>query len=111
MKPILERFVWTCLFLALGRSLHAAAAPGNLTATASGSSVALAWTAPDSGELVQSYVIEAGSSPGGINLANFSTGSTATTYSASGVPAGSYYVRVRARTASGVGPPSNEALL
>ena len=88
-----------------------AGAPANFTATASGNSVTLTWTAPTTGDPALSYVIEAGSSPGAVNLANFSTGNTATTYSAAGVASGSYYVRVRASNASGVGPSSNEVLL
>ena len=102
---------WTYVFLALVPGLLAVDAPGNLTATASGTTVALAWTAPVSAGPILAYVIEAGSSPGSANLANFSTGNTSTTFSATGVTAGSYYVRVRAMTATGVGPPSNEVLL
>jgi predicted phage tail protein len=58
-----------------------------------------------------SYVIEAGSSPGLADLANFSIRSTATAFSASGIASGAYYVRVRASNAVGVGPSSNEAVL
>ena len=107
----MKRSAWVRVFLAAIPALLTADAPGSLTATASGSTVALAWTAPASAEPIQAYVVEAGSSPGLANLANFSTGNTLTTFSASGVPSGSYYVRVRALTASGVGPPSNEVLL
>ena len=60
---------------------------------------------------VLSYVIEAGSVPGTANLANFSTGSTTTSFFASGVGAGTYFVRVRALGASGIGAPSNEVAL
>ncbi len=92
----------------------AAAAPGaptNLTSSSSGGNVTLAWSAPGSGDPVTAYVIEAGSSPGLANLANFSTGNAATSFSASGVGAGTYYVRVRAQNAAGVGPSSNESTL
>jgi predicted phage tail protein len=87
------------------------AAPSNLIATATGSSVTLVWTAPASADPVVSYVIEAGSFPGAANLANFSTGSPATSFSATGIGAGTYYVRVRASTAGATGPASNEATL
>jgi len=60
---------------------------------------------------VVSYVIEAGSLPGAANLANFSTGTPATSFFASGIPAGTYYVRVRGTTIGGTGPASNEAVL
>lgn len=86
-------------------------APANLIASAVGGSVNLSWTAPASGDPVAAYVIEAGSASGAANLANFSTGNTATVFSASGIGAGTYFVRVRASGAAGVGAPSNEAVL
>jgi hypothetical protein len=89
----------------------AVGAPINLNATAIGSSVTLTWIAPTSGDAIISYIIEAGSTPGAANLANFSTGSTATSFFASGVGAGTYFVRVRALTSSDFGAPSNEAVL
>jgi predicted phage tail protein len=86
-------------------------APSGLTAAATGSSVTLTWNAPIGTCAPTSYVVEAGSSSGASNLANFSTGSTATAFSASGVGAGTYYVRVRAANGSGAGGPSNEVTL
>ena len=85
--------------------------PGDFTATSSGSTINLAWSAPTSGGTPTAYTIEAGSSSGLANLASFSTGSTATSYSAGGVANGSYYVRVKATNAAGSSPASNEALL
>jgi hypothetical protein len=89
----------------------APAAPDSLTAGASGSSVTLSWRAPSSGGSPTRYVVEAGSVTGSANLANSSTGSTATTFSASNVGAGVYYIRVRAANGAGVSPASNEAKL
>jgi hypothetical protein len=87
-------------------------APQNLSATAVGSSVTLTWVAPIAGDSVKTYVIEAGSTPGAANLANFATGNSATTFSATGVGAGTYFVRVRAVDAAGqISAPSNEAVL
>lgn len=86
-------------------------APGSLTASASGSTVSLAWTPPAGGPALTTYYVEAGSIPGAADLANLPTGSTATTFSASGVGAGIYYVRVRAANAIGAGPPSPEVTL
>ncbi|MBI3491045.1 MAG: hypothetical protein HY047_04530 [Acidobacteria bacterium] len=63
-----------------------ATAPGvpvNLVATASGSAVTLTWSAPTSGDPVVTYILEAGSASGLANLANITTNSTLTTYSAS----------------------------
>jgi hypothetical protein len=53
-------------------------------------------------------MIEAGSASGAGNLASFSTGTNATAFGASGVGAGTYFVRVRASTAAGISGPSNE---
>jgi hypothetical protein len=86
-------------------------APTGLTASVSGSSVTLAWNAPATGGPVTTYIVQAGSSPGISNLANFATGSTATSFFAAGVGAGSYFVRVRASNAGGNGEASNEVLL
>jgi predicted phage tail protein len=85
--------------------------PQELTASASGSNVTLAWSPPATGGGVASYTIQAGSQPGASDLANFSTGSTDTTFFAAGVGAGAYFVRVRASNAAGIGDPSNEVLL
>lgn len=86
-------------------------APANLVASASGSSVTLTWSAPASGDPVVTYVIEAGSASGLANLANLTTNSTLTSFSASGVGNGTYYVRIRAQNAAGTSAASNEAIL
>lgn len=86
-------------------------APSGLTATAAGSNVSLAWTAPITGGAVTAYLIEAGTGPTAADLANFSTGTTATTFTASGIGSGIYYVRVRATNSLGASGPSNEAIL
>ncbi len=86
-------------------------APSNLRASSSGSSITLSWAAPASGGAPTSYVIEAGSRSGASDLGTQSTGSTATTFTSSSIPNGTYYVRVRAQNAVGTSAPSNEALL
>jgi hypothetical protein len=85
--------------------------PSGLTAFSSGSSVTLAWRAPSGGGAPSAYTIEAGSTSGSANLASFSTGNAATGYTAEGVGAGPYFVRVKATNAAGTSAPSNEALL
>jgi len=85
--------------------------PGTLTATASGSTVTLTWSAPTSGDPVVSYIIEAGSAAGLSDLAVMPTGSAATTFSTGGVPNGTYYVRIKAQNATGTSAASNEAIL
>ena len=84
--------------------------PSGFVASVNGSTVALAWNAPTpaQGGSPSAYQIEAGSFAGLSDLANFSTGSTATSFSGSNVPAGTYFVRVRAVNAAGTSSPSNE---
>ena len=79
-------------------------APTDLTSAVAGLSVSLNWIAPAQGPAL-SYQVEAGSAPGLANLAVIGAGGTAFGASA---PAGTYYVRVRARNGAGLGPPSNE---
>ena len=89
----------------------APSAPTGLTATATSSSVVLAWQAPTGSCPATTYVIEAGATPGLSNLAAFTTGSPLTTFNASGVADGTYYIRVRSANAAGTSGPSNEARL
>jgi predicted phage tail protein len=86
-------------------------APVGLRATANDGDVTLTWNAPLSGGTPAAYVIEAGSSPGAANLANFGTGNSSTWFSASGVAPGTYYIRVRAVDSGGASGPSNEVVL
>lgn len=85
--------------------------PTGLQASASGSTVTLSWQTPAVGCPPTTYIILAGSSPGASNLANFATGNTNTTFTASGVGAGQYYVRVAAANTAGASGPSPDVLL
>ncbi|MBI3400304.1 MAG: fibronectin type III domain-containing protein [Acidobacteria bacterium] len=99
--------------------MTAATAPGppsNLQSSVNGNTVTLSWTKPSSGDPVTSYVLEAGSASGLVDLANFNTGNTQTSLTAPGVTNGVYYVRVRAVsggpfTLGGTSPPSNEVIV
>jgi len=73
-----------------------------------GSTLTLHWSAPPLGARPTAYVVEGGSGAGQSNLANFSTGNTATTFSASGLGAGTYFVRMRSQNPYGVGAASLE---
>jgi len=86
-------------------------APTGLAAAVNGNTVTLTWHAPAGGCPPTSYVIQAGSTPGSSNLANFSTGSAATSFVANNVASGVYYVRVLAADAAGTSGASNEILL
>jgi hypothetical protein len=84
--------------------------PTSLAVTVSNDTLTIlfAWRAPLLGGPVSSYIVEAGSYPGGINRTVFATGSDATWLTAVDVPHGTYFVRVRARNEIGVSLPSNE---
>ncbi len=84
--------------------------PRNLTASTGATTVSLLWDQPLSGGAVSSYIIEAGSSSGLMDLAAFDTGNVATTFTASSVSAGTYYVRVRSRGLGGLSAPSSEVV-
>jgi fibronectin type III domain protein len=79
--------------------------PSNLTSMLNGSTLTLAWTASSG---ATSYLVEAGTGAGLTNITSFNTGSAGTTITVPGVPAGTFYVRVRARNADGTSGPSNE---
>jgi fibronectin type III domain protein len=84
-------------------------APTALAATINGATVVLSWAAP-SGCSPASYIIQAGSAPGASNLANFSTGSTATSFTATGVGQGTYFVRVLSESGAVQSAPSTEVV-
>ena len=85
----------------------APAAPTLLTSTVSGGTVALTWQA---GPGTASFQVEAGRREGAVDVGALAT--TATSFTATTVPPGAYFVRVRGRGPTGLaGPPSREALL
>jgi hypothetical protein len=87
--------------------------PRMLVSAVSGSTISLAWL-PAATSLVvpeDSFIVEAGSAQGLSNLTAFDTGTTTGSFAAGGVPPGRYFVRVRARNASGTSGPSNETIL
>jgi hypothetical protein len=83
--------------------------PGLLHGWMSGSRLTLTWESPSEGASVTGYVVEAGSAPGLSNIATFALNARAFTFLP--VPAGFYFVRVRAMSAHGLGPPSDEILI
>jgi hypothetical protein len=84
-------------------------APGGLVSSVNGATVVLQWSAPTA-FAATSYVIEAGSSSGRIDQANADIGNY-TSYTASPVPPGVYYVRVRAMNSGVPSAASNEVIV
>ncbi len=84
------------------------AAPSNLWSSVTGFTVGLGWTAP--GGTLTGHVLDVGSGPGATNIGSFPIGAPATSFAAT-APAGRYYVRVRAGSACGMSPSSNEIVL
>ncbi len=82
-----------------------------LVAQVSDRNVLLQWTRPSSGAAATDYVVEAGTGPGLANLGQFPTGGSAVFVIVSGVPPGTFYVRVRAASVGVLGAASNEIIV
>ena len=91
------------------RTPGAPEAPSALSASDTGATVDLRWTASLGGFAATSYMIEAGSAPGLSNLARIQVGSL--TRFTTTAPPGVYYVRVRGVNARGASLPSNEVVV
>lgn len=87
----------------------APAAPTNLDFSVVGTTVNLIWTAPVTGDPPTGYVVEASFTSGGPVVASVLV--SGTTLSVPNVPAGTYYVRVRAMNADGISSPSNQVVV
>src|SRR6266511_5252689 len=94
------------IVFAIGISRAAPAPPSNLSAQVSGNTVNLTWSAPV-GSTLTGFRLQAGTAPGLSNVADVILGVT-TQLTATSVPSGTYYVRVRALDATGESAPSNE---
>lgn len=80
----------------------------NLAATVDGSSVTLNWSNTTTGGVATELIVEAGSAPGSSNLGRLQAEPGSTSLTVSGVPPGTYYVRMRSRNVTSVAPASNE---
>ena len=85
-------------------------APLAFAAVAVGTSVGVQWTENPLGPVIAGYQLEGGSAPGLANLGTVAFGATTRSFAAN-VPSGTYYLRVRAGNAAGLGPPSNEVVV
>lgn len=83
-----------------GAACEGTPAPPTLSASSAGTTVTLGWTPPDGGGAVLDYQLEAGRSPGASDAATLTLPASRTTFTTI-APPGTYYVRVRARTACG----------
>jgi mono/diheme cytochrome c family protein len=81
-------------------------APRNVQATVNGRSVQLSWQLPIGSIPILAFQLEVGSAPGRSDLAIAVVPTLSIT--AAGVADGTYFIRVRALNALGVGPASNE---
>ena len=84
-------------------------APRNLQFSVSAGVVSVTWSAPASGSLPTTYIVEAGSASGLSDLLN--TATAANFISATSVRPGTYFVRVRAQSSCGTSSASNEQLI
>jgi peptidyl-Asp metalloendopeptidase len=84
--------------------------PTQFGAWFSGRSVTVSWAAPATGDPVTNYVIEGGSAPGLADYGTVNMG-TATSFTASQVPDGTFWLRLRGTNGAGAGPNSPELAL
>ena len=82
--------------------------PSTPTVNISGATLTLRWSPSLVGGTPVDYIVEAGTAPGLSNVATLPLGSTTPRFTFTPVPGGRYYLRVRARSAAGVGAPSAE---
>lgn len=85
--------------------------PTAFSASAQLSTATFSWTPASTGGAVQQFLIDAGTAPGVYNLGTVPVNAPATSFTAGGVPAGTYYLRMRAQNALGVSAPTAERTL
>ena len=85
-------------------------APVNLAAVIANNVLTVTWDPGPGGTPATGYILEAGTAPGLSNIAALNLGNTRT-FSYTGVPAGVYYLRVRAYNVAGASDPSRELVL
>ena len=76
---------------------------GELRVRTEGRTVSFSWEPPPGG--AEEYLLEAGTDDGRVDIGVFPLG-RGTSFSVAGVPPGTYFVRLRARNARGLGLPS-----
>lgn len=86
-------------------------APSLSGSSSPGGNVTLTWSAPTSGAAVTGYELHAGTGSGLSNIAVIPLPASPTMVSGGGVPPGTYYLRVVAASAPGLGAFSNEIVV
>lgn len=86
-------------------------APAELVAAVQGRSVTLTWAPGALAPQTLRYVLEVGSAPGAADIVSGLDLGLQTSFAASGVPPGRYYVRVRAGNYTGLSAPSSEVVV
>jgi glucose/arabinose dehydrogenase len=101
---------YTATYRLVTPSCTIASPPVNLTASVSGATLTLRWTAPPAGPRPASYRVEYGIGPGQTQMSASVAGSTTT---ASGILPGSgtFYFRVKSVNTCGTSTASNEAMV
>jgi hypothetical protein len=84
-------------------------APRDLTASAGGATVHLAWSAPDGGSSPVRYLVESSRTPFGTTLPLSTVDAAQQTFDVP-LAQGTYFFRVRAQNDGGLSPASNEAV-
>lgn len=99
----------TAIYRGIPAGPNPPAAPTAITAQALLSTVLVSWTPSTSGGPAQRYLLDAGTASGVYNLGSIllNTATPAATFS--GVPVGTYFIRVRAQNITGTSGPSPEA--
>jgi predicted phage tail protein len=82
-----------------------------VTSVVNGQVVTVSWIPPSSATSITGYQLEAGSVPGAADLAVTTTASTQPSITFTGVPPGTYYVRIRSLSALGQSSPSDDSVV
>ncbi|MEZ5419190.1 MAG: fibronectin type III domain-containing protein [Vicinamibacterales bacterium] len=85
--------------------------PTGLASVVTGAAVSLTWSPGGPPAAITRYVLEVGSAPGLSDIFSGLDVGLQTSFGASGVPPGTYYVRVRAGNYAGLSAPSNEVVV
>jgi Zn-dependent metalloprotease len=85
-------------------------APTAFHALVAGRSVTLSWSAPTGGGSATNYVLDVGSAPGLSDLTQRTLAVGTTSFNANDVPAGTYYIRLRAVNRAGSSAASAEVV-